>query len=430
MIVKSLTKTFFALFTLISFTGFSTADSTLLLSLNDADSLFLKNNLSLISANYNISAAKALKIQAKLYPNPNLYIEQSLVNKYTRNGYDSTLKASNSLGTTENIVNFQQLILLAGKRNKQIKIADINIELAETDFEILLRTLRYTLHNDLCQLYFNQQSLKLLEEEQASISIISKGLNEQVSKGFISLNEATRIKTLLYELDKQITDYNNINFNILSEINILLGVAPNTVVKPVIKNRLQSDVLPVSIYLDSALIYNPDVKNTNYKIELAKAQYNYNRALAIPDAMLQGSYDKAGNYLPHYFGIGIGINLPTFNRNQGNIKASQFLISQTETDLRLQQNTVLTHLVSNYNTFDSYRKLLTTYDNGFEDQILQLMDKLMDSYKNRVLSLNEFTNYYESYKQNYLGLLQTKANYLQNIEQLNFLIGKPLIKYE
>ena len=56
------------------------------------------------------------------------------------------------------------------------------------------------------------------------------------------------------------------------------------------------------------------------------------------------------------------------------------------------------------------------------------MDKVLENYQKRIISLVDFTNYYESYKQSYLSLLQIRSGFNSNVEQLNFLIGKPIIK--
>ncbi len=176
----------------------TSAQDTISLTIEGADSIFLTKNLSLLSAKYSISEAQALKIQAKVYPNPTLYLEQSLINRYTRSDYNTDPTRT---GSTENIVQVNQLITLAGKRNKQIRLADINIKLTETDFENLLRTLRFQLHNDLYQLHYNQRALKLLSEESKSIDKLSNSVDEQVQKGFISLSEdITRARTFEFSI--------------------------------------------------------------------------------------------------------------------------------------------------------------------------------------------------------------------------------------
>src|ERR1043165_1755859 len=46
------------------------------LSLEDADRLFLSKNFQLLAAKYEINASDAAIIQARLYPNPTLNLEQ------------------------------------------------------------------------------------------------------------------------------------------------------------------------------------------------------------------------------------------------------------------------------------------------------------------------------------------------------------------
>lgn len=398
---------------------------TLKITIAKADSVFLIRNLQLLSAKYNISAAKALKIQAKVYPNPTLYVEQSVINKFTRASYDNDPSRQ---GNSETIIQLNQLILLAGKRNKQVKLADFDVKLSETDFENLLRTLRYQLHSNLSQLYYNQQALKLLKEEQNSIYQLSDHIDEQVIKGFISLSEGVRIKSLLLEIDKQIIDYSNTNYDIIAEINTFLNLPEKTFISANKEPNYTFNLSEYSTYLDSATIYNLDIKKLNYLVDAHKAQYNLNKAMAVPDLNVQAVYDSNGNYIKNYIGLGIGIDLPAFNRNQGNIKAAKFRISESETDLKLQQQTVSSVLFANYQSTLNNQLILKNYATNYEQQLLKMMDAVLENYQKRIITLVDFTNYYESYKQGYLSLLQIKASLIHNVEQLNFLIGKPIIK--
>ena len=51
---------------------------TLSIKLDSAEKLFLSGNFILLAQKYNIQVQKALEIQAKLYPNPNLSVYYSL----------------------------------------------------------------------------------------------------------------------------------------------------------------------------------------------------------------------------------------------------------------------------------------------------------------------------------------------------------------
>src|SRR5438445_3194150 len=128
------------------------------LTLPEAEKMFLDSNYQLLAARYNIDASKAQIIQARLWPNPNFSIGHTL--------YSGTLNQFFPLGANdETTAGLSQLILLAGKRNKQVKIAQANAQLTEYQFFDLMRTLKYTLRTDFFRIYYLQQSAKVYDEE-------------------------------------------------------------------------------------------------------------------------------------------------------------------------------------------------------------------------------------------------------------------------
>ena len=127
---------------------FPTNDS-LNLSIDSAQSIFLRNNYLLLAQKYNIDMAKGLVIQAKLYPNPGFNFATTIYNPIAK-------KVFPLAGDGEVITGISQLILLAGKRNKQIKIAQANVVLNEYQFFDLLRTLKYMLRTDFYNIYYLQ----------------------------------------------------------------------------------------------------------------------------------------------------------------------------------------------------------------------------------------------------------------------------------
>src|SRR5579863_10516243 len=111
---------------------------TVHLPLPEAEKMFLDSNLQLLAQRYNIDANKALVIQARLWPNPNFSIGHTL--------YSGALHQFFPLGVNdETTAGLSQLIMLAGKRNKQVKLAQAQATLTEYQFFDLLRTLKYTL---------------------------------------------------------------------------------------------------------------------------------------------------------------------------------------------------------------------------------------------------------------------------------------------
>ncbi|MBA4168505.1 MAG: TolC family protein, partial [Chitinophagaceae bacterium] len=111
------------------------------LTITQTDNLFLKNNFQLLLKQYDIQNAEAAIITARLFDNPQLSIENVLYNPGTRKVFDM----SHNGGQYQ--MQVAQLFRLAGKRNKNIKLAEAGAKLPEYEFAGLLRTLRNALHN-------------------------------------------------------------------------------------------------------------------------------------------------------------------------------------------------------------------------------------------------------------------------------------------
>ena len=157
---------------------------------------FLKNNLQLLAARFNIDASKAAIDQAELWSNPNISIEQNAYNKFTKKFFDVT-----KTGNTE--VQLQQLILLAGKRDKQIRLAEINTQIAENTFYDLLRALKFELRTNFFDLYFLQQSLAFYDETIPNVRKTVAATEAIYQKRSILLSEVLRLKSLLFSLENE-----------------------------------------------------------------------------------------------------------------------------------------------------------------------------------------------------------------------------------
>ena len=119
-------------------------------------------------------------IQAKLYPNPNIsmYNGPILPVHDVQGRFDSVgFLKQNDYGVT-----VSQLIILAGKRNKSVKVAEANAKLAEYQFYDLLRTLKYTLRSDFYNIYYLQESAKVYAKEISALQQIVKAFNQQKDK--------------------------------------------------------------------------------------------------------------------------------------------------------------------------------------------------------------------------------------------------------
>jgi cobalt-zinc-cadmium efflux system outer membrane protein len=395
---------------------------TLNLRLDSAERLFINGNYSLLAEKYNIQAQKAQEIQARLYPNPNFSFTYSLYNSTTKKFFPT------GPGTTGGDFSLQlsQMIYLAGQRNKQVKMAEANTRLSEFQFFDLIRTLKYTLREDFYNIHFLLRSAGAYNEEIKSLQQVVGAFEEQEGKGYIAEKEVIRIKAQLYTL---LGEYNSLvgQINDLeSELRLVLQVKSSFIV-PIMDSAkldaLNPAAYPLSTLLDSALLNRADLQIARTNTEASKLNYNYQKALAVPNLTLALSYEKQGSYIDNLPSLGAAIDLPFFNRNKGNILTAKIMTDvsnalQQSTEATVQEN--VSHALEKAFAND---KMFRTIDPKFLKDFDHMLHEVLTNYEKRNLTLLDFLDFYESYKNNILSSNNIQFNRLSAFEEINFYTG-------
>ncbi len=189
---------------------------TLRLTLPETEALFVKQNLSLLAQKYNIDAARAQVIQARLFNNPEVQFSGNIYNPELRKAFDMSNR------TGDYALEAHQLILLAGKRNKQIQLAETNVAMEESRFFDLIRTLSFSLRSDFYQLYFLQNSADSYALQIVYLESLNVVFQDLLAKGIVTLKDALRIKSLLYSLKAEQTSLQNQINDINAEMQLLI----------------------------------------------------------------------------------------------------------------------------------------------------------------------------------------------------------------
>jgi len=395
---------------------------TLSLTLQQAQQRFLDSNYALLAQRYNIDAQRALIIQARLLPNPNLSVSQGFYNAQTKQ-----FLPFGSNGETQ--AGLSQLILLAGKRNKQIKIAEADEKLSEYQFYDLIRTLKYTLRTDFFNIYYLQQSAKAYDEEISSLQQVVTAFNEQEGKGYISEKEVVRIKAQLYSLQAEYNALINQINDTQSEIRLVLQVHTsyiNPLADTTAVQSLDPSQYSLSTLIDSAYNGRTDLMIAKANTDISKLNYTYQKSLAVPDLTLAAAYDQQGSYIHNFNSIGFGIDIPIFNRNQGNIKSARSMIDFNSATQKSVTATVEENVYRSLQKAIDADKMYKNIDPKFSGDFERLMREVLMNYQKRNLSLLDFLDFYDSYKQNILQINSIKFNKVSAFEDLNFYTGTNL----
>ena len=395
---------------------------TLSIKLDSAEKLFLSGNFILLAQKYNIQAQKALEIQAKLYPNPNLSVYYSLYNTQTKKFFP--VGSGTSGGELSGQVS--QLIYLAGQRNKQVRIAEANTRIAEYQFYDLIRTLKYTLRTDFYNIYFLLHSAAVYDEEIKSLQQVVNAFEEQEGKGYIAEKEVIRIKAQLYTL---LGEYNGLIGQINdeeSELRLVLQVKGSFIIPELDSAKIGTfspSTFPLAILLDSAYKNRADLLMARTTVEASKLNYNYQKALAVPNLTLALAYDQQGSYINNLTSLGAAIDLPFFNRNKGNILAAKI---STDANSALQQSTEATvqenvsHALEKAFAND---KMYRSIDPKFIKDFDHMLHEVLINYEKRNLTLLDFLDFYSSYKDNILSSNNIQFNRISSFEDINYYTG-------
>lgn len=395
------------------------------LTLKEAEQRFLERNLSLIAERYNIDMAQAQVLQAKLFENPVISLEQNVYNRLNGKYFDFGKEG-------EAVVEIEQVIHLAGQRNKQVRLEKINKEIAEYQFEEVMRTLRQELNEKFVEVYFLSKSIAIYEKEVKSLQVLLGGMKIQQEKGNISLMEISRLESMLFSLRKEKNERENDLLTTRGELNLLLNLPEDTQVQLSLDEEVlqQLDLSQLS-FADLKAIINerPDQKIARSTVNASRANLKLQKSMAFPEFSVKGNYDRVGNFINDYFAIGVSLSVPIFNRNQGNIKAARFSIQQAGVQQEYAANRADMELFTAYTSLEKATQLYQSTNMDLERNFEKLITGVNENFTRKNISLLEFIDYYDSYKETCIQLYEIKKNVFLAMENLNTVVGQNVLNY-
>lgn len=395
------------------------------LTLKEAEQRFLERNLSLIAERYNIDMAQAQVLQAKLFENPVISLEQNVYNRLNGKYFDFGKEG-------EAVVEIEQVIHLAGQRNKQVRLEKINKEIAEYQFEEVMRTLRQELNEKFVEVYFLSKSIAIYEKEVNSLQVLLGGMKIQQEKGNISLMEISRLESMLFSLRKEKNERENDLLTTREELNLLLNLPEDTQVQLSLDEEVlqQLDLSQLS-FADLKAIINerPDQKIARSTVNASRANLKLQKSMAFPEFSVKGNYDRVGNFINDYFAIGVSLSVPIFNRNQGNIKAARFSIQQAGVQQEYAANRADMELFTAYTSLEKATQLYQSTNMDLERNFEKLITGVNENFTRKNISLLEFIDYYDSYKETCIQLYEIKKNVFLAMENLNTVVGQNVLNY-
>lgn len=290
------------------------------LTLEQAIAMALATSPELRSAAQSVAIAEGARVQAGLFPNP----EISLL----REGMSSTS------GRTDTY-QLSQALELGGKRGARIKLADQDRALALGDVTIGKADLRADVIAAYLEALTAQEHVALAKESLSLAGSATNAAGRRVAAGKISPLEKTRSSVAeagaRLELSQAVADAALAK----RRLSALWG-STQPEERPLQTPDIDLAAIPSLADLQSRLESSPQMQRARMQIARQEAQVNLAKADRIPDitVTLGQKKDRLTNVSQTV--VGLAIPLPLFNRNQGNLLSALRSVDKAKTDAEVE----------------------------------------------------------------------------------------------
>jgi cobalt-zinc-cadmium efflux system outer membrane protein len=170
-----------------------------------------------------------------------------------------------------------------------------------------------------------------------------------------------------------------------------------------------------------ALQNRPDLRAAQQGVTAANSQYELQKAIGKRDVTAQVNYTHIADLnTASLFGQ---IQLPVFDRNQGEIARTRFAIGQAQEQGKFTNDQVLTDVRDAYENLQTNDEIVMLYRSGYLDEAQQDRDISEFAYQRGAASLLDFLDAERSYRATQLAYRQALASYLLAVEQLRQAVG-------
>lgn len=394
---------------------------SLQLSLPQAEQQFIQKNFVLLAQKYNVNVAEAAKEQAKLWYNPNLFVETNLYN-----GYSGKLlpygRNSDLYNPTSSVINLQvqQIVSLVKLRSKLVQLAETNISLQQSAFQDLMRNIRFQLAQSFGNLATNQQKLTMLQLQGQQLASLLEAFRAQLKLGVIAPYEVTRLELEQKNWESNLTDLHSQISQDEATLRTLLSINGSTYIVPVIETNSAKTVVPLNDLVSQALSQRPDLQLADQQVTYNQRNFTYQKALATPNLTLGADYQHVGGPFPNYVGVQALIDLPIRDRNQGNIQAARWGIDQSKESRNAVGIQVEQEVVNAYQQYSQATQLQAKITPEYLQSIQDISKNATEDYTRRVIDLVSFIDKIRAYKDAQLMLIDSSNRLYQAQQQLNY----------
>lgn len=388
------------------------------ITMDQAIQMALQHNHTLQAARTTIQQSQAEEITANLRPNPVLLADTQYLPFFQPSEF-STSYLDNS---AEFDIGISYLFERGKKRQHRLQAArDVTAQTRSTvaDNE---RTLTNQVASQFINVQLAESTLQLAQQDLASFQNTVNIGEARYKAGDISEDDYLKIKLQLLQFQTDVSQAQLAKTQGLSDLRQLLGYESVPADYDVTGAFAYQ---PVNVGLEDlqakALQLRPDLRAAQQGVTAANSAYLLQKADGKRDVTAQMNYSHASGV--NSAAIYGSIELPFFDRNQGEIARAHYAITQAQQQEEATENQALTDVRDAYENLQSQDQIMKLFNTGYLQEAKEDRDISEYAYHRGAASLLDFLDAERSYRATELQYRQTLAGYLLALEQLREAVG-------
>lgn len=370
------------------------------------------NNSFLKAERYHLDLASTDITSAKLFNNPTF--EFNYMNVTARRYAEPGTKLYSALNN-QYALQVSQSFQIAGQRRHTIATSEKEMELAERNFDETQRDLLFKVANAWLAVWSAEQHLEIVHISKKNIDSLVRShqylyRNQVITQSdlhraeLLSKQYAIHYKTALQERD-----------NSLQDLQLLLG-NPEEIRVDTAANFLFDISANLSALIEQSLNSRSDLQAAHSAINVSNSHIRLQESLAYPQPTI-GFFWNPQNAVP-YWGLCVTIDLPIFNRNQGNIRKAQVLRQHAEQQLVILEDQLQNEITTAYASYQTQRQNVADFQvivnqsenilNSVRSAYLEGNTTIIDFFEAQRSWLETQQAYYDvrqAYAESYIALL-------------------------
>jgi cobalt-zinc-cadmium efflux system outer membrane protein len=388
------------------------------IDLEQAIQMAVARNHALKAARTQIQQSQAEEITAAIRPNPVFTYDDLYIPIFS----PSQLNATTLNNITEFDLGVSYTFERGHKRQARIQAARDQTAVTRSQVSDTERGLTFNVAQQFVGILLAKSNLQFATQDLASYQQTVNLSAEQYKAGAISEGDLLKIKLQLLQFQMDVSQAQLSLVQAFASLRALVGydalpsdydVAGELAYAPL---KLNQEDLQLK-----ALQLRPDYIAAQQGVAAAKSQYSLAQANGMRN--LTATFDYTHVSALNSAGLTLNIEIPVFDRNQGEIARTHFAISQAQETKTSVEETVMTDVANAYQAFKTGDQVVQLYLSGYLKQAEDSRDISEYAYKRGAASLLDFLDAERSYRATQLAYRQALAAYMLAIEQLREVVG-------